>query len=73
MRQEGVNQSLDTSGLPLHLALKVERTAAGIRQFEVAQQLGISESHLSRIESGRKPVTDELAGRIRAILRRTAA
>lgn len=41
----------------IHKALKVIRQFHGITQVELANNLGISKSHLSEIESGKKTVT----------------
>lgn len=38
--------------------LKQTRLDSGLSQVEVSQALGISQSHLSRIERGDKPVSD---------------
>jgi transcriptional regulator with XRE-family HTH domain len=47
------------------LRLKLLRIAHGIRQYEVAAAVGVSPGILWQIESGRRPVPDELARRIR--------
>lgn len=65
-------QTVDTSGLPIGRALKVERVAAGVSGTAVATAVGISLGHLSHIEAGRRVASDELVGRIRAAIRREA-
>ena len=44
--------------------IKIARIRAGVRAYELAHQLGLSESALSRIETGRKQPSPELAERI---------
>ena len=44
--------------------LRVLRVLSEIRAGEVAQRAGLSAEQLSHIESGRRPVTPERAGRI---------
>jgi transcriptional regulator with XRE-family HTH domain len=46
------------------LEIKIARIRAGVRAYELAHQLGMSESALSRIETGRKQPSPELAARI---------
>lgn len=60
---------VDTTGLPIGKALKVERTVAGISLSKVAHAVGVSVGHLSRIESGDRTASDELVGRIRVAIR----
>jgi transcriptional regulator with XRE-family HTH domain len=66
MRQELAEfQGLDTSELPLHRALKIEITAADLRQNDVAALAKISETQLSHKLRGRKPISAAEAIRIR--------
>jgi DNA-binding transcriptional regulator YdaS (Cro superfamily) len=58
---QGLVSELEASGLPRHAALKAVIATSGIRQFAVANRVGVSDSHLSKILSGRKPLPDELA------------
>jgi len=51
------------------IEIKVARIRAGIRGYDLAHQLGMSESALSRIETGRKQPSAELAARIADALR----
>lgn len=44
--------------------IKIARIRAGVRAYELAQRVGLSESAMSRIETGRKPASPELAARI---------
>jgi len=60
---------VDTSGLPIGRALKVERVAAGISSTAVAAAVGISIGHLSHIEAGRRTASPELIERIRTAVR----
>jgi transcriptional regulator with XRE-family HTH domain len=46
------------------LELKVRRIRAGLRQFRVAQELGIAPSMLCDYENGRKPVSSRQGQRI---------
>ncbi len=50
------------------LELKLMRIARGIRQYEVAAAVGVSPGILWQIESGRRPVPDDLAARIRSVI-----
>lgn len=69
MRQEPADISrIDTSALPLHTALRVEITAAGVRQNDVAQRAGISETQLSHKLRGRKPISTDEAAAIRTAI-----
>lgn len=68
--------ALDTAGLPIGLALKVERTEARVTSTAVAEAVGISIGHLSHIEAGRRTASDDLVELIRkaiADLRKVAA
>jgi transcriptional regulator with XRE-family HTH domain len=49
--------------------LKVERVAAGVALTRVAQAVGVSIGHLSRIEKGERTATPELIERIRVAVR----
>jgi plasmid maintenance system antidote protein VapI len=53
--------------------LRVEIARAGILQYLVAQRIGVSEGQLSRLLTGRKPLTEEMAGRIRDAIAALAA
>lgn len=64
---------LDTSGLPVGQALKVERIVARVEAQRVAAAVGISPGHLSRIESGERKASPELIERIRIAIRAAAA
>lgn len=59
---------LDTTGMPIGKALKLERVAAGVTSTMVARAVGISIGHLSRIESGQRTATPEMIGRIRTAI-----
>lgn len=48
--------------------LKLIRMQRGIRQFDLASRVGITEQHLSRIECGRSKPTGALLARIAAVL-----
>lgn len=63
-------QSVDTSGLPIGQALKVERVLARASSTEIASAVGISIGHLSRIEKGERTASDELVAQIRAEIAR---
>lgn len=64
--------AVDTSGLPIGRALKVERAAAGVPLGLVARAVGVSSGHLSHIEAGRRVASDELIERIRTAVRAAA-
>ena len=50
------------------LDLKIARLRAGVRGYELARHVGITESMLSRIETGRRPASpDELARLVAAV------
>jgi Helix-turn-helix domain len=61
--------AVDTSGLPIGRALKVERTVAGAELGRIAAAVGISAGHLSHIEAGRRRASPELIARIRVAIR----
>ena len=65
-------QSVDTSGMPIGLALKVERVAAGVSLGAVAAAVEVSAGHLSHIEAGRRTASAELVDRIRAAIQAAA-
>jgi transcriptional regulator with XRE-family HTH domain len=48
--------------------LKVLRIRAGVRQYELAAQLGMNPSRLSLVESGRVPLAPDVASRAAIIL-----
>lgn len=62
-------QEVDTTGLPIGRALKVERVAAGLTLGRIADAVRISAGHLSHIEAGRRVASDELVKAIRAAIR----
>lgn len=49
--------------------LKRERVLAGVTQTELAHRLGRTQSWLSKIETGRRPVTRAVAAKVRRALR----
>lgn len=51
--------------MPAHTALSVAIQIAGLRQYTIAQRVGLSEGQLSKILSGRRPLDDILAKKIR--------
>ena len=48
--------------------LKLIRMQRGMRQFDVALRVGISEQYLSRIECGRSKASDALLEKIATVL-----
>ena len=62
-------QTVDTTGLPIGKALKVERTVADLSLTHVALAVGISAGYLSRIESGERTGSPELVEKIRVAIR----
>ena len=51
------------------LDIKIERIRAGVRQYHVAGALRISQTTLSQIENGQKPVTQERLSEIAKVIR----
>lgn len=70
MRQELANSSAE---LPEYRRLRVAVVAAGVKQYAVADRLGMSESHLSGLLSGRRALDAETAERIREAIQALAA
>lgn len=66
-------QAVNTDGLPIGRALKVERVAAGVSSTRIAQAVGISIGHLSHIEAGRRVASPDLIERIRTAIRMGAS
>ncbi len=66
---EAMPVAVDTSGLPIGMALRVERVTAKATTTAVAVAVGISIGHLSRIESGDRTASDDLVKRIRDAIR----
>ena len=52
--------------------LKIMRIRAGLKQYEVAQRLGVAPPVLSTLENGQRPVTRERAAAISAAIRALA-
>jgi len=50
------------------LEVKIARLRAGFRQYDLAARLGIPQSRLSEIESGRRKPSPEIVGRLFKIL-----
>ena len=50
------------------LELKLLRISRGVYQYELAAAVGVSPGILWEIESGRRPVTDDMAERIRGAI-----
>jgi SOS-response transcriptional repressor LexA len=59
-------------GIVIHMtpgtAIRAARKAKGMTQVELAEALGISQSHLSEMEAGRRTVTDEVLADAKKIL-----
>lgn len=51
------------------LALKGARAREGLSQSELARKLGIPQSNLSKMESGRRPIGKKMAVRLARILK----
>jgi transcriptional regulator with XRE-family HTH domain len=64
--------SVDTTGLPIGTALRIERVAARVSLTHVARAVGVSIGQLSRIESGDRTASVELIERIRVAVRSAA-
>lgn len=67
------SQPDESNAVPEHTALKSEIVLAGLRQYVVAARVGLSEEQLSKILAGRKPLSPELASRIRDAIGQGAA
>jgi transcriptional regulator with XRE-family HTH domain len=72
MQQEVVSLA-GTNPAPDPADLRVAIARTGVRQFVIAQKIGISEGQLSRLLTGRKPLTEEIAERIRLAIAEAAA
>jgi transcriptional regulator with XRE-family HTH domain len=59
-------------GAPPGIGLKLLRVQAGVRQYKVAQALGIAPTTLCEWENGRRPVPPRQAARVRAAIARLA-
>jgi transcriptional regulator with XRE-family HTH domain len=57
--------TLDTSSLPIGMALRVERTTARLSLSRIAAAVQVSIGQLSRIETGERTASPELIERIR--------
>ena len=68
MQQELAGRSVDLTTLEPHVALRVRLAATSLKQYELAARLGLAESVLSRILSGRKPADPETLARIGAAI-----
>lgn len=55
------------------LRLKFARLKAGLKQYEVANRLGIDPARLSEIEGGRRQLSPELAKQLEQILKKQQA
>lgn len=51
------------------IEIKVARILAGLKQYEVAARLGISQNQLSQIELGRREPSPELLERILQVIK----
>lgn len=59
---------LEATGLDPLAAMRAAIAAHELRQFEIAERVGISEGHLSLLLKGRKRLSDDLALRIRTAI-----
>lgn len=73
MQQELVTPTVDLAALEPHVALRVRLAAAGLKQYTLAQRLGMAESVLSRILTGRKTADADTLARIGAAIDELAA
>lgn len=65
--------TVTTAGLPIGKRLKVERVIAGVSLTSVAEAVGVSIGHLSRIEAGDRTASPEMVERIRVAIKERAA
>lgn len=49
--------------------IKIARLHSGLRQWDVARQVGVSESYVSKIETGRVKPDNQLLERIATVLK----
>jgi transcriptional regulator with XRE-family HTH domain len=49
-------------------AIKVRRAMYGINQTQLAERVGIKQAYMSQLETGVRPMTDELQEKIAAAL-----
>lgn len=49
--------------------IKLARMRGGLRQIDIARKIGVSESQLSKIETGRIEPSGEILARIAEVLR----
>lgn len=71
MGQKVVIQSGESAPDPAELRAEIAR--AKVRQYRIADEVGISESHLSGLLGGRKTLTHALADAIRQAIEKVAA
>lgn len=64
---------LEANGLDVLAAMRAAIAAHSIRQYQVAEKIGVTEGHLSMLLLGRKRMSDELAGKIRVAITELAA
>ncbi|MFP4642471.1 MAG: helix-turn-helix domain-containing protein [Chloroflexota bacterium] len=57
-----------TQAYPQGIDLKIARIKVGLRQYEVAAEVGILPSRLSEIEAGRRMPSPMLVKRIREVI-----
>jgi transcriptional regulator with XRE-family HTH domain len=50
------------------IEVKIARLRAGVKQYQLAGMLGIGVSQLSEMETGRRPVSPDMAERIKEVL-----
>lgn len=60
MQQEIVGPESESGAPAPHVALRMEIARTGVRQYLVAERVGVSEGQLSKILAGRKELTEEL-------------
>lgn len=67
------NSQAIVSAVPPYTALRIEILTSGLRQYTIADRVGIDDGHLSKILSGRKPLTEDLEKKIRAAIAQGSA
>jgi len=61
----GIREAKSSQGLEL----KIARLRAGLKQYQLASEVGIASTQLSEIETGRREVSPEVLERILGVIK----